>query len=126
DHDKERIENPDAHHGGFVRERLTRNVRVSDLDNGQANAKADRGRFSRERHHVSRQVEDDSAGKQRDFQCKLWIAIIPRAKSDFPSVVVDRQIARMSNEIEDPMRKNSHAHNQGSRLYVRVTEPTAK
>src|SRR5438067_2430109 len=60
----------------------------------------------------------DPASKQRDFQRKLRVAIVPQTEADFPSVVVDREIARVRNEIENPMREDCEADDQRHRLTV--------
>jgi len=52
--------------------------------------------------------------------------MIPKTKTNFPRVIVDGEIPRMRDKIENPVRENSQAHDQSGRLSVLVAEPTAK
>jgi hypothetical protein len=91
---KERVENPNANRSGQWR---ARHVRVTDLDDNQENSKKDNGLSSNYGHHISRQVNDDPNAKQRDLQCEFRVPIIPQTKTNFPSVVIDREVTRMCN-----------------------------
>jgi hypothetical protein len=84
----------------------------------RASSERDHSSLANCRHRISRQVKSDPAGEQRDLQRKLRVAIIPQTKADLPSVVVDREIARVRNEIENPVRENCQADDQRRRLTV--------
>ena len=112
DNDEERVENPNAHGSGSVRQRSAGHERVAYLHDNQSNPKTDDGSFASCRHGIACQIKDNSSGEQSDFQSEFQAAIIPQTKANFPCVVVDREISRMRNEVENPVRKNSHGHDQ--------------
>ena len=91
---KKRVENPNTRHRGFICQRRARHVRIADLNNNENKSERDHSSFANCWHRVSREVQDDPGGEQRDLQRKLRVAIIPQTKTDFPFVVVDREIAR--------------------------------
>jgi hypothetical protein len=64
------------------------------------------------RHRILCKVHGDSVSEQRDFQHELRVAIIPQTKTDFPSVIVDREIAWMGNEVENPVRENCETNDE--------------
>src|SRR6266511_672198 len=109
---KERVENPNAHDGFLVRQWIARHVRVTYLDHNERDSESDHSCFANRRHRISRQVKHDPDAKQPDFQCELRIPIIPQTETHFPRVVVDREITRMRDEVENPVRENSQAYNQ--------------
>src|SRR5207249_7418166 len=76
--------------------------------------------------HISRQVKHNPDAKQPDFQRKLGIPIIPQAAAHFPRVVVDREITRMRNQVENPVRENSGAHHKSTVFPVEEAASTAK
>ena len=104
---------------------VARHVRVADLHDDQSDSERDHSSLADCRHRISRQVESDAAGKQRDLQRKLRVAIVPQTKADFPCVVVDREIAGMRNEVENPVRENCEADDQRRRLTVVAAVPAA-
>jgi len=73
------------------------------LDHYQREPKTDSGSFASCRHGIASQVKNNSDGEQSDFQSELQAAIIPQTKANFPFVVVDREIVRMRNKIENPV-----------------------
>jgi hypothetical protein len=95
DNDKERIEKPNAHGSGLIRQWIARHVRITYLDDNEDDSESDHGSFTNCRHRISRQVKHDPDAKQPDFQRKLGIPIIPQAETHFPRVVIDREITRM-------------------------------
>src|SRR5438105_1857531 len=54
-------------------------------------------------HYIAPQIERNPERKETDFHNKLRVAIVPQSKTNFGSVIVDRQIAGMRDEIENPM-----------------------
>src|SRR5437899_1809181 len=95
DNDKERIEKPNAHGSGLICQRIARRVRITYLDDNEGDSESDYGSFTNCRHRISREVKHDPGPKQPDFQCKFGAPIIPQTETDFPRVVVDREIWRM-------------------------------
>src|SRR5437773_6233090 len=126
DNHKKRVENPNAHGSSLIRQWITRYIRITHLDDNEGDPESDHGSFPNRQHRISRQVKHDPDAKQPDFQRKLGIPIIPQTKAHFPRVVVDREITRMRNQVENPVRQNSEAYDQSSRLSVSVAEPTAE
>src|SRR5206468_12290962 len=113
DNHKECVENPNAHDGLLVRQWIARHICITYLDDNEGGPESNHSCFADRRHHISRQVKQDPCAKQPDLQCKLWIAIIPYAETYFPRVIVDREVTRMRNQVENPVRKHSQAHDQG-------------
>src|SRR5262245_55830032 len=103
DKNKQRVENPNADRRGLIRQWRARNIRVADLDDDQGDAERDHSSLANCRHDISSQVKSDPAGEQCDLECKLRVTIIPQTKTDLRCVVVDREIAGMRDEIENPM-----------------------
>src|SRR5262249_31144739 len=62
------------------------------------------------RRHIARQVKENAADEQSDFQSKFWVPVIPQTKTNFPRIIVNGEIARMCNEIENPVGENGNAH----------------
>src|SRR5215475_12304952 len=112
DKHKKRVEDPNAHDSLLVRQWIARHVRITYLDNNQGESEGDHRSFANYRHRISRQVKHDPHSEQRYFQCELRVSIIPQTETDFPSVVVNREITRMGDEIENPMRENGDTNNQ--------------
>ncbi len=84
DKHKERVEDPNTRDRGFIRQWRARHVRIADLHNDQNDSERDHSSLADCRHRISRQVESDAAGEQRDLQRKLRVAIIPQTKADLP------------------------------------------
>src|SRR5439155_578096 len=95
----------------------------ADLDDNESDSEDDYGFSANCGHHISHQVKNDPGGQHSDFQCKLEVPIIPQIKTDFPSVVVDREIARMRNEVDNPVRKHSKA-NEHECLFLISRDPS--
>src|SRR5437773_6778763 len=126
DNHKKRVENPNAHGSSLIRQWITRYIRITHLDDNEGDPESDHGSFPNRQHRISRQVKHDPDAKQPDFQRKLGIPIIPQAEAHFPRVVVDREITRMRNQVESPVRENSGAHHKSSVFPVEEAASTAK
>src|SRR6266576_3000634 len=125
DNNEQRVENPDAHRCRLIGQWRARHIRVANLDDDQANSKADYRRFANCRHHIPREIKNYPASKERDLQCKFRVAVVPETKTNFPSVIVDREIARMRNEVENPMREDRCADDQSCRSPVEAAVSAA-
>src|SRR5258708_32471692 len=86
---EQRIKMPIACGCTLVTQWRSRNVRVADLHNGKSDSECDYSSLADCQHRISRQVESDAAGEQRNLQRKLRVAIIPQTKPDLRCVVVD-------------------------------------
>src|SRR5439155_190412 len=126
DNDKERIENPNAHGSRLICQRCERHVRITHLDDNEDDSESDHSSFSNCRHRISRQAKHDSGAKQPNFQRKLGIPIIPQTETHLPRVVVDREITRMRDQVENPVRENSGAHHKSSVFPAEEAASTAK
>src|SRR4029453_10204840 len=126
DHDKERVENPNAHGSGLICQWVTRHVCITYLDDNEGDSKSDHYSFTNCGHRISRQVKHDSDAQQPDFQRKFGIPIMPQPKADFPRVVVDGEITRMRDEVQNPMRENSQAHDQSRVFRVEAAASAAE
>ena len=125
DKNKQRVEDPNTCHCGCIRQCPARHIRIPDLNNDESSSKRNHSSLANYRHRISCKIKSDPASKQRDFQRKLRVPIVPQTEADFPSVVVDREIARVRNEIENPMREDCEPNDQGRRLTVAAAVPAA-
>src|SRR5438132_3284443 len=118
DNNEQRVENPDAHRCRLIGQWRARHIHIADLDHNQRDSEGDYDYFANCRHHIPREVKNYGASKERDLQCKLRVTITPQTKTNFPSVVVDREIARMRNDVEKPMREDRKTDNECCRSLV--------
>jgi len=52
---------------------------------------------------IAFQIEAYTEGKQRHFHNKLRVTVIPQTETNLRTVIVDREIARMRDQVEHPM-----------------------
>jgi len=58
------------------------------------------------RHRIPHKVRSDPDSEERKFRRKLRIPIIPQTEINFSFVIVNREVARMRDQIEYPVRDN--------------------
>src|SRR6266536_5147543 len=112
DEDEKRVEDPNTHCGCLVAQRRARHVSVAYLNNYESDSESDRGPLAYCRHYIACQIKDDAQRKQRVLQRKLRLAIVPQTETNLGSVIVNREIVRMRDEIENPMREDCDADDQ--------------
>src|SRR5207248_6726488 len=125
DNSDQRVQQPAAHRCRLIGQWRARHIRVANLGHNQRDPEGDYGYFANCRHYITREIKNYPASKERDLQCKLRVTITPQTNTNFPSVVVDREIARMRNEVEKPMRENCKADDQCCRSPVEAAVSAA-
>ena len=83
---------------------------VPGLDQNQDHAKGDDAGLARDRT-ISFEIKDDAAAEDCNLQNKFQTAVIPKAKTNFPSVIVDGEIRTMNDQIQYPMGKDGKGDN---------------
>src|SRR4029077_10963327 len=92
----------------------------------EGDSENDHGPLANRRHYIACQIERDPQPKQRDLQGKLRVAIVPQTETNLGSVIVNGEIVRMRDEIENPMREHCGADDQRRGFCVAIAAPTEK
>jgi hypothetical protein len=103
---KKRIEDQRGDRKRSIGRRWAVDKRVAGLDQDQYCTENDNAELPCD-FTISLQIDKDTGEKNCDLQSELKTSVVPKAKADLPSVIVDREIRTMNNQIQDPMGKDS-------------------
>ena len=74
------------------------------LNNFKKGSERDHDSFADSWHDIPHEAKHDADGKQCDFQRKLRVAIIPKAKAYLTLIVLDREVRRVRDNLRSEIR----------------------